>query len=152
MTCQEQIEKKEKKDREEVIKLFNTIFQDVQYTFLATNAKTDLTVTATTTEHCTGLYNIEIKERNVPINKFDDCYLEVMKYDSLKSTFTDHKPLYIVLYPFERKACVWNINKLNFNEIIRTKRWMKKSTYRSDEKVLKDVYIMPLSMAKQYEY
>lgn len=151
MTNEQRIKEQELKDRQEVVKLFNTIFKDVQYTFLPTTAKTDLTVTATTT-HCTGFYNIEIKERNVPINKFDDCYLEVMKYDSLKSTFTDHKPLYIVLYPFERKACVWSINKLNFNEIIRTKRWMKKSTYRSDEKVLKDVYLLPLEQAKQYEY
>lgn len=152
MTSQEQIEKKEKKDRQEVVKLFNTIFKDVQYTFLDTTAKTDLTITATTTEHCTGLYNIEIKERNVSINRFNDCYLEVMKYDSLKSTFTDHKPLYIVLYPFERKACVWSINDLDFSNITKTKRWMKKSTYRSNEKVLKDVYVMPLSMAKQYKY
>lgn len=152
MTNEQRIEMQEKKDREEVIKLFNAIFQDVQYTSLATNAKTDLTVTAVTTGHCVGQYNIEIKERNVPIDRFNDCYLEVMKYDSLKSTYTDHKPLYIVLYPFEHKACVWSINKLNFNEIIRTKRWMNKSTFCDTEKVLKDVYLLPLEQAKQYKY
>ena len=152
MTNEQRIEKQELKDREEVIKLFNTIFKDVQYTFLATNAKTDLTITATTTGHCTGLYNIEIKERNVPIDRFNDCYLEEMKYDSLKSTYTDHRPLYIALYPSDRTACVWTINKLNFNEIIRTKRWMNKSTFCNTEKVLKDVYLLPLHIAKQYKY
>lgn len=151
MTNEQKIEKQELKDREEVIKLFNTIFQDVQYTSLATNAKTDLTVTATT-EHCTGLYNIEIKERNVPIDKFDDCYLEVMKYDSLKSTYTDHRPLYIALYPSSRTACVWSFKFIDMSEIKKEKRWMNKSTYCNTEKVLKDVYLLPLDIAKQYKY
>lgn len=152
MTSKEQIEKQEQKDREEVIKLFNTIFKDVKYTSLATNAKTDLTVTATTTGHCTGLYNIEIKERNVPINRFNDCYLEVMKHDSLKSTYTDHRPLYIALYPSDRTACVWSFKFINMADIKKEKRWMNKSTFCDTEKVLKDVYIMPLDIAKQYKY
>lgn len=152
MTNEQRIEKQELKDRQEVIKLFNTIFQDVQYTSLATNAKTDLTITATTTGHCVGQYNIEIKERNVPIDRFNDCYLEVMKYDSLKSTYTDHKPLYIALYPNDRAACVWSFKSIDMTDIKKEKRWMNKSTYCSNEKILKDVYLLPLHIAKQYKY
>ncbi len=152
MTDEERIRGQEKKDREEVIKLFNTIFKDVQYTSLPISATTDITVTATTTGHCTGLYNVEIKERNVPIDRFNDCFLEVMKHDSLKSTYTDHRPLYIALYPSDRTACVWSFKFINMADIKQEKRWMNKSTYCSDEKVLKDVYIMPLSIAKQYKY
>lgn len=152
MTSKEQIEKQEQKDREEVIKLFNTIFKDVQYTELPISATTDITVTATTTGNCTGIYNIEIKERNVPIDRFNDCFLEVMKHDSLKSTYTDHRPLYIALYPSSRTACVWSFKFIDMLDIKKEKRWMNKSTYCNTEKVLKDVYIMPLDIAKQYKY
>jgi len=151
MTNEQRIEEQELKDREEVIRLFNGLFKDLKYTALPINASTDITVTASTTNKV-GFYNIEIKERDIPINRFNDCFLEVMKYDSLKDTYTDHKPLYIALYSTNRTACVWSINDLDFNKIIKTKRWMAKSTYCSDEKVLKEVYLLPLELAKQYKY
>lgn len=151
MTNEQRIEEQELKDREEVIKLFNIIFKDVQYTQLPISGATDITVTASTTSKI-GQYNIEIKERDIPINRFDDCFLEVMKCDALTSTYTDHRPIYVVLYPSSRTACIWSINDLDFNKIIKTKRWMAKSTYCSDEKVLKEVYLLPIEQAKQYKY
>lgn len=151
MTEKQRIREQELKDRQEVIKLFNTIFKDVQYTQLPISATTDITVTASTINKV-GTYNIEIKERDIPINRFNDCFLEVMKYDSLKETYTDHKPLYIALYSTNRTACVWSINDLDFNKITKTKRWMAKSTYCNKEKVLKEVYLLPLSEAKKYKY
>lgn len=151
MTDKQRIREQELKDRQEVIRLFNTIFQDVQYTQLPISASTDITVTASTTNKV-GIYNVEIKERDIPINRFNDCFLEVMKYDSLKDTYTDHKPIYIALYPDSRTACIWSINDLDFNNITKTKRWMAKSTYCNKEKVLKDVYLLPISAAKQYKY
>lgn len=151
MTNEQKIREQELKDRQEVIRLFNTIFKDVQYTALPITGVTDLTVTASTTNKV-GTYNIEIKERDISINKFNDCFLEVMKYDSLKDTYTDHRPLYVALYPMNRTACVWSINDLDFNNITKTKRWMNKSTYCNKEKVLKDVYLLPLELAKQYKY
>lgn len=151
MTDEQRIKQQELKDRQEVIRLFSTIFKDVQYTQLPISASTDITVTASTTNKV-GIYNVEIKERDIPINRFNDCFLEVMKYDSLKDTYTDHKPIYIALYPDSRTACIWSINDLDFNNITKTKRWMAKSTYCSDEKVLKDVYLLPLELAKQYKY
>lgn len=151
MTDKQRIREQELKDRQEVIKLFNGLFKDVRYTQLPISGATDITVTASTTSKI-GQYNVEIKERDIPINKFNDCFLEVMKYDSLKSTFTDHKPLYIALYPTNRTACIWSINDLNFNKITKTKRWMAKSTYCNKEKVLKEVYLLPIEQAKQYKY
>ena len=151
MTDKQRIEQQELKDREEVIRLFNIIFKDVRYTALPISATTDITVTASTTNKV-GFYNIEIKERDIPINRFDDCYLEVMKHDALTSTYTDHRPIYVALYPSSRTACVWSINDLDFNKITKTKRWMNKSTYCNKEKVLKEVYLLPLSEAKQYKY
>lgn len=151
MTDKQRIKEQELKDRQEVIRLFNGLFKDVRYTQLPISATTDITVTASTTSKI-GTYNIEIKERDIPINRFDDCFLEVMKYDSLKETYTDHRPLYIALYPMNRTACIWSVNDLDFNNITKTKRWMAKSTYCSDEKVLKEVYLLPISAAKQYKY
>lgn len=151
MTNEQRIREQELKDRQEVIRLFNDLFKDLKYTALPISATTDITVTASTTNKI-ALYNIEIKERDIPINRFGDCFLEVMKYDSLKDTYTDHRPLYVALYPMNRTACVWSINDLDFNKITKTKRWMAKSTYCSDEKVLKDVYLLPLELAKQYKY
>lgn len=152
MTDKQRIREQELKDRQEVIRLFNTIFKDVQYTQLPISASTDITVTATTTGHCTGIYNIEIKERNVPIDRFNDCYLEVMKHDSLKSTYADHRPLYIALYPNDRTACVWSFKFIDMADIKQEKRWMNKSTYCNKEKVLKDVYLLPIEQAKKYKY
>lgn len=151
MTDEQRIREQELKDRQEVIRLFNGLFKNVRYTQLPISATTDITVTASTTNKV-GTYNIEIKERDIPINRFNDCFLEVMKYDSLKETYTDHRPLYVALYPMNRTACVWSINDLDFNNITKTKRWMAKSTYCSDEKVLKEVYLLPISAAKQYKY
>lgn len=151
MTNEQRIKEQELKDRQEVIRLFNGLFKDVQYTALPITGVTDLTVTASTTNKV-GTYNIEIKERDISINRFNDCFLEVMKYDSLKDTYTDHRPLYIALYPNDRTACIWSINDLDFNKITKTKRWMNKSTYCNKEKVLKDVYLLPLELAKQYKY
>lgn len=151
MTGKQRIREQELKDRQEVIRLFNGLFKDVRYTQLPISGATDITVTASTTSKI-GQYNVEIKERDISINKFNDCFLEVMKYDSLKDTYTDHRPLYVALYPMNRTACVWSINDLDFNKITKTKRWMAKSTYCSDEKVLKDVYLLPLELAKQYKY
>lgn len=151
MTDEQRIKQQELKDRQEVIRLFNTIFKDVRYTQLPISGATDITVTASTTNKV-GTYNIEIKERDISINRFNDCFLEVMKYDSLKDTYTDHKPLYIALYSDNRIACIWSINDLDFNKITKTKRWMNKSTYCNKEKVLKDVYLLPLELAKQYKY
>lgn len=151
MTNEQRIKQQELKDREEVIRLFNGLFKDVRYTQLPISATTDITVTASTTSKI-SMYNVEIKERDISIDKFNDCFLEVMKYDALTSTYTNHKPIYIALYPDSRTACVWSINDLDFNKITKTKRWMNKSTYCSDEKVLKEVYLLPLSEAKQYKY
>lgn len=151
MTDKQRIREQELKDRQEVIRLFNGLFKDLKYTQLPISATTDITVTASTTSKI-SLYNVEIKERDIPINRFNDCFLEVMKYDSLKDTYTDHKPLYVALYPNDRTACIWSINDLDFNKITKTKRWMAKSTYCNKEKVLKDVYLLPLSAAKQYKY
>lgn len=151
MTNEQRIKQQELKDREEVIRLFNGLFKDLKYTQLPISATTDITVTASTTSKI-GTYNIEIKERDISINRFNDCFLEVMKYDSLKDTYTDHRPLYVALYPMNRTACVWSINDLNFNKITKTKRWMAKSTYCNKEKVLKEVYLLPLSEAKKYKY
>jgi len=151
MTNEQRIREQELKDREEVIKLFNGLFNDLKYTSLPITATTDITITASTASKI-GLYNVEIKERDIPINRFGDCFLEVMKYDALTSTYTDHRPLYIALYPMNRTACIWSVNDLDFNKIIKTKRWMAKSTYCNKEKVLKDVYLLPLGLAKQYKY
>lgn len=151
MTNEQRIREQELKDREQVIRLFNGLFKDVRYTQLPITGATDITVTASTTSKI-GLYNVEIKERDISINKFNDCFLEVMKYDSLKDTYTDHRPLYVALYPNDRTACIWSINDLDFSNITKTKRWMAKSTYCNKEKVLKDVYLLPLELAKQYKY
>lgn len=151
MTDKQRIREQELKDRQEVIRLFNCLFKDLKYTQLPISASTDITVTASTTSKI-GTYNIEIKERDISINRFNDCFLEVMKYDSLKDTYTDHRPLYVALYSMNRTACIWSINDLDFSKITKTKRWMNKSTYCNKEKVLKEVYLLPLSEAKKYKY
>lgn len=153
MNNQKQIDYQELIDRKIVIELFNQLFNDVRYNELSIAANTDLTITATTAAGNVYKMHVEIKSRNVRLNDFKDCILEKIKYQHLKNDFQNHLPIYAVIYPADNTVCVWNLNKIDMNNIQSRTQMMNKVTYNNNpNKIQKDVYLMPIELSKKYNY
>jgi len=140
--------KQEEKDRGIVRNLFNDLFKNVTIEYLPISGRTDLKITGCTTNN-TGIYNIEIKERWFESFLYPTCFLEVEKYKELVKD-SNYTPLYICIY--NDWIMVWNLNKIDMNLIQKEIKLMNKKTYSNNkEKVEKEVYNLPLSLAKKYK-
>lgn len=149
---QKQIDFQEMIDRKMIVDFLNTLFTDIEYTMLPISANTDLTATATTNNNIHKLH-IEVKNRNVMINAFNDCFLEVSKYNHLKEDCKNHISIYIAIYPADRVICVWNLDKINMDKIPIRQIEMNEVTYNDEiRKVLKDVYLLPIELSTKYNY
>lgn len=152
---QNKIDFQEMIDRKMIVDFLNTLFTDIEYTMLPISANTDLTATATTNNNIHKLH-IEVKNRNVMVNAFNDCFLEVSKYKHLKEDCKNHISIYIAIYPADRVICVWNLDKINMDKIPIRQIEMNEVTYRDDEeeinKVQKDVYLLPIRLSTKYNY
>lgn len=152
---QKQIDFQEMIDRKMIVDFLNTLFTDIEYTMLPISANTDLTATATTNNNIHKLH-IEVKNRNVMVNAFNDCFLEVEKYKHLKEDCKNHISIYIAIYPADRVICVWNLSKIDMNKIPTKTIEMNEVTYRDDEeeinKVEKAVFLLPIRLSTKYNY
>jgi hypothetical protein len=152
---QKQIDFQEMIDRKMIVDFLNTLFTDIEYTMLPISANTDLTATATTNNNIHKLH-IEVKNRNVMVNAFNDCFLEVSKYNHLKEDCKNHISIYIAIYPADRVICVWNLSKIDISTIPIRQIEMNEVTYRDDEeeinKVEKDVFLLPIRLSTKYNY
>lgn len=149
---QKQIDFQEMIDRKMIVDFLNTLFTDIEYTMLPISANTDLTATATTNNNIHKLH-IEVKNRNVMVNAFNDCFLEVSKYNHLKEDCKNHISIYIAIYPADRVICVWNLDKINMDKIPIRQIEMNEVTYNDEiRKVLKDVYLLPIELSTKYNY
>ncbi|MFT0318927.1 hypothetical protein ACMSEZ_05390 [Bacteroides thetaiotaomicron] len=149
---QKQIDFQEMIDRKMIVDFLNTLFTDIEYTMLPISANTDLTATATTNNNIHKLH-IEVKNRNVMVNAFNDCFLEVSKYNHLKEDCKNHISIYIAIYPADRVICVWNLDKINMDKIPIRQIEMNEVTYNDEiRKVLKDVYLLPIELSTKYQY
>ena len=149
---QKKIDYQEIVDRKMVIELFNQLFNDVKYTALPISAHTDLTITATTNNNIYQ-FHAEVKNRNILVNTFNNCYLEKTKYEHLKNDCKNHISIYIAIYPADRVICVWNLDKINMDEIPIKQIEMNEVTYNDEiRKVLKDVYLLPIELSTKYQY
>lgn len=151
---QKQIDYQELIDRNFTVSFFNQLFDNVEYTMLPISANTDLTITATTKSN-KYQYHIEVKNRNVMIDDFNNCFLEVEKYNHLLGC-KNHIPIYVVIYAADNTVCVWNLSKIDISTITVKTIEMNEVTYRDDEeeinKVEKDVYLMPIQLSAKYNY
>lgn len=149
---QKQIDFQEMIDRKMIVDFISTLFNDIEYTLFPVSANTDLTITATT-DNKTHQLHIEVKTRNVMIDDFNDCFLEVEKYKHLKNDCKSHIPIYIAIYPVDRIICVWNLSKIDMSNISIRKIEMNEVTYNDEiRKVLKDVYLLPFELSTKYNY
>lgn len=152
---QKKIDYQEIVDRNFTVSFFNQLFDNVEYTMFPISANTDLTITATTNNKIYQ-YHIEVKNRNVMIDDFNNCFLEVEKYKHLKNDYCNHIPIYVVIYAADNIVCVWNLSKIDMNKISVKTIEMNEVTYRDDEeeinKVEKDVYLLPIRLSSKYQY
>lgn len=137
------------------IDLFKSLFPNVAFDEYELYSRYDLTVTGVTENGTIGKYVIECKVRNIPNFKYNTCYLEYDKYTAItQSDKADHRPLYVAYYEDTKNIYVWSLNKINMDEIKKEFRKMKKTTEddncNNDQLVYKQVYYLPLSMAKKY--
>lgn len=148
-TEQKLINSQEKKDRLIVYFLFKKLFKNLIIDEQEISDKTDLKITGFTTEK-NRAYNIEIKERKMSSTQYSDCFLEVNKFNALMATIGTHSALYIAIY--NDLICVWNLDNIDFSTIKKEYRFMNEKTLTFDEnKVRKEVYYLPLSLAYKYK-
>ena len=152
---QKQIDFQEMIDRNFTVSFFNQLFNNIEYTMLPISANTDLTATATTNNNIHKLH-IEVKNRNVMVNAFNDCFLEVEKYKHLKDDCKNHIPIYVAMYAADNTVCVWNLSKIDISTIPVKTIEMNEVTYIDDEeeinKVEKDVFLLPIRLSTKYQY
>ena len=152
---QKKIDYQEIVDRKMVIELFNQLFNDVKYTALPISAHTDLTITATTNNNIYQ-FHAEVKNRNILIDTFNNCYLEKTKYEHLKNDCKSHLPIYVAICPASNVICIWNLSKIDISTIPVKTIEMNEVTYINDEeeinKIQKDVYLLPIELSAKYQY
>lgn len=152
---QKKIDYQEIVDRNFTVSFFNQLFDNVEYTMFPISANTDLTITATTKSN-KYQYHIEVKNRNVMIDDFNNCFLEVEKYNHLKDDCKNHIPIYVAIYAADNTVCVWNLSKIDMNKIPVKTIEMNEVTYRDNEeeinKVEKDVFLLPIRLSAKYNY
>lgn len=149
---QKQIDLQEIVDRNFTISLFNQLFDKVEYTMFPISANTDLTITATTKNN-KYQYHVEVKNRYVMIDDFNDCFLEVEKYKHLKNDCKNHIPVYVAIYPADSTVCIWNLSKIDISKLQIKKIKMNEVTFNNSiKKIEKDVYLLPIQSSTKYNY
>lgn len=93
--------------------------------------------------------DVEIKVRSSM--KYGDCFLEIFKYNEIMTYSTNKEKLYVAIYPNEGKLVIWNLAKINMDEITKDYQLMNKS-YCNDPfyKVYKQVYHLPFDKGKTF--
>lgn len=142
------IDIQEDKDRLIATNLINKVFAYSIIEYTPTSARTDMFVSGYTT-YSSAPYNIEIKERYIYANKYEEAYLEVDKYEALQVYKNTHYSVYLCIY--KDKILVWNLTKIDMNNVKKDWRLMNKKTFEGGEKKLKLVYLLPINLAKKFD-
>lgn len=101
----------EKKGRKKLIEDFNNSNCEMIYEFTDIALSVDCFATA-----CTGeKYAIEIKDRDISIDKYDTYLLEMKKYNALMAAYiySGYTPLFRVY--FQDGVLTWDISKIDIN-------------------------------------
>ena len=123
----------------------------------------DQLVTATTVNGKKETYNVELKMRPFPaynVKYIKDCFLEVNRNKKIDRDGTNKKNLYVAIYPYIKGGgyiFIWDLTNFKDEDLepYRTTEKMNKRTCESrdeKDKVEKDVYKLPTSLAKFYKF
>lgn len=145
----EKIKKQEKKDRFIVTVLLTKLFANYadNYTITAHpfSAATDINLHFTKNGEEKS-YEFEIKERNKDINKYNFAELRVKKLQHIKENYKDN--IYYIVLLNQKTAYIYNLSKIDFNEI-ETFKWTIKDTQLDNNSTVSEhlTYKIPTSFA-----
>lgn len=107
------------------------------------------------TENGISRYDIEIKSRDSN-RLYNDCILEVEKYNKLMRFSLNEKKIYFVIYPKLNKIYIWNMNDFTRTELIKiyNPKFVCNERTADDRtvKVEKKVFHLPLNRAKTFNF
>lgn len=149
MSTKDKIKIQEKYDLYICLQLFNNLFSNINWE-IPINNRADVYITATTRSNKTGIYAVEIKQRNCRLLDFDDTIIQVDKYEYLMSLTSAYTPLYFVI--FNDCIAVYNLGKIGAKNLSKRLQLMNKTTYQSNDKDYKEVYGLIPEMAKIFIY
>lgn len=107
------------------------------------------------TQNGISRYDIEIKSRDSN-RLYNDCILEVEKYNKLMRFSLNEEKIYFVIYPKLNKIYIWNMNDFTREELIKIynpKFLCNKKT--ADDRIIKvekEVFHLPFNKAKLFDY
>lgn len=131
------VEQYEQKGRNKLKADFDNAECEMMYEFTDTSSNIDCCATA-----CTGeRYAIEIKDRDIPIDKYDTILLEWTKYDALMQYYTlGYTPLFRCY--FRDAVFTWDISKIDIEGRIEKKLCTKKTFENYGDRIEKEVIML----------
>ena len=130
----------EQKGRDKLLKDFNNSNTPIEYEFTNNRYNTiDCFATATTTN---TTYAIEIKNRDISIDKYEEYILELHKYKCLMTAYEEYgyKPIYRCY--FKDGVLTWDLSLLKNVEERITEIKAAESTQDYDNKVMKKIILL----------
>lgn len=144
-----------------------TQFPSIEWKMIDTNSfdayyGVDQLVTATT-KNKQDTYNVELKMRPFPaynVKYVKDCFLEVNRNKKIDRDGKNKKKIYVAIYPYIKGGgyiFIWDLTKFSDEDLEQyrcTEKMNKRTCESRDEKdkVEKDVYKLPTSLAKAYPF
>ena len=85
-------------------------------------------------------FAVELKNRNIPLDKYDDVMLELHKYNALMIAYEEsgHTPLFRVY--FQDGVLTWDISKIDVNDRVE-EMLCAESTFNYSHKINKKIII-----------
>lgn len=128
----------EEKGRKKLIEDFKNSKCEIEYEFTKGKYESiDCFATA-----CTGdKYAIELKNRDIPIDKYDTYLLEMKKYNALMAAYiySGYTPLFRVY--FQDGVLTWDISKIDINGRVEEMKCAE-STFNYSHKVVKKIIML----------
>ena len=128
----------EEKGRKKLIEDFNNSKCEMIYEF--TKGKFD-SIDCFATASTGDKYAIELKNRDISIDKYDDVLLELHKYNALMITYEEsgYTPLFRVYY--KDGVLTWDISKIDVNDRVEEMPCAE-STFNYEHKVVKKIIML----------
>ena len=128
----------EEKGRRKLIEDFNNADCEMIYEFTKGKFESlDCFATASTGQK----FAIELKNRDIPLDKYDDVLLELHKYNALMAAYIDsgYTPLFRVY--FQDGVLTWDISKIDINGRVEEMPCAE-STFNYDHKRIKKIIML----------
>lgn len=125
--------------RKKLIEDFNNADCEIEYEF--TKGKFDSIDCFATAASINQKYAIEIKNRNIPLDKYDTYLLEMKKYNALMAAhiYSGYTPIFRVY--FQDGVLTWDISKIDVNGRVEEMSCAE-STFNYDHKIIKKIIML----------